>query len=127
VNNNKSFGGMGVSGAIERLASALIGRDPRPYEAHVARLQVLRRPSAGGMVQQAAIENALLDVKARALQVPVYELFGGPLRSRQRVYWSHCGTYRVPRGPARSRFPSGTRWTTWSPWGGKLFRAAFRH
>jgi L-alanine-DL-glutamate epimerase-like enolase superfamily enzyme len=50
------------------------------------------------MVQQAiaAIENALLDVKARALQVPVYELFGGPLRSRQRVYWSHCGTYRVP-------------------------------
>ena len=49
------------------------------------------------MVQQAvgAIENALLDLKARALGVPVYELFGGPLRERQRLYWSHCGTYRV--------------------------------
>jgi galactonate dehydratase len=58
-------------------------------------LQALRRPSAGGMVQQAvgALENALLDLKARALGVPVYELFGGPLRDRQRLYWSHCGTY----------------------------------
>jgi L-alanine-DL-glutamate epimerase-like enolase superfamily enzyme len=27
--------------------------------------------------------------------VPVYELFGGPLRDRQRVYWSHCGTSRA--------------------------------
>jgi galactonate dehydratase len=48
-------------------------------------------------VQQAigAIENALLDVKARALGIPVYELLGGPVRDRIRVYWSHCGTYRV--------------------------------
>jgi galactonate dehydratase len=100
---NESFGGLGVTSAIERLAPALIGKDPRPVEAHVALLQALRRPSAGGMVQQAvgAIENALLDLKARALEVPVYELFGGPVRTRQRVYWSHCGTYRVgPRAAA---------------------------
>jgi hypothetical protein len=25
----------------------------------------------------------------------VYELFGGPVRTRFPVYWSHCGTYRV--------------------------------
>ena len=43
----------------------------------------------------AAIENALLDIKAKALGVPVYELFGGPVRERLPVYWSHCGTYRV--------------------------------
>ena len=51
------------------------------------------------MIQQAigAIENALLDVKARALGVPVYELFGGPVRDRVRLYWSHCATYRVNR------------------------------
>ena len=51
------------------------------------------------MVQQAigAIENALLDVKARALGMPVYELLGGPVRDRIRLYWSHCGTYRVSR------------------------------
>jgi galactonate dehydratase len=94
---NESFGGAGVCAVIDRLAPALIGKDPRPFEAHVALLQALRRPAAGGIAQQAigAIENALLDLKARALGIPVYELFGGPLRDRQRVYWSHCGTYRV--------------------------------
>lgn len=53
--------------------------------------------SAGGVVQQAigAIENALLDLKARALGIPVYELLGGPVRDRIRLYWSHCGTYRL--------------------------------
>jgi galactonate dehydratase len=94
---NESFGGAGLPGVIDRLGSHLIGKDPRRYEAHVALLQALRRQAAGGLVQQAiaAIENALLDIKARALQVPVYELFGGPLRERIRLYWSHCGTYRV--------------------------------
>jgi len=49
------------------------------------------------VVQQAiaAIENAMLDVKARALGIPVYEMLGGPVRERIRLYWSHCGTYRV--------------------------------
>ena len=94
---NESFGGAGLPAVIDRLAPHLIGKDPRRYEAHVALLQALRRQAAGGLVQQAiaAIENALLDLKARALQVPVYELFGGPLRERIRLYWSHCGTYRV--------------------------------
>ena len=27
--------------------------------------------------------------------MPVYELFGGPLRDRVRLYWSHCGTTRA--------------------------------
>jgi galactonate dehydratase len=104
---NESFGGVGVSAAIDSLAPRLIGKDPRPFEAHVALLQALRRPSAGGMVQQAvgAIENALLDLKARALGVPVYELFGGPLRDRQRLYWSHCGTYRVGARAATMELP----------------------
>jgi L-alanine-DL-glutamate epimerase-like enolase superfamily enzyme len=44
------------------------------------------------------IENALFDIKAKALGVPVYELFGGALRDRIRVYWSHCGTTRVHSG-----------------------------
>src|SRR4029453_15024176 len=40
-------------------------------------------------------ENALLDVKAKALGVPVYELFGGPTRETIPMYWSHCGTTRA--------------------------------
>ena len=42
----------------------------------------------------AAIENALLDVKAKALGIPVCALFGGPVRDRLPLYWSHCGSYR---------------------------------
>ncbi len=94
---NEAFGGHGVSEVIRRLAPAIVGRDPRPWEAHVALMHALRRTAYGGMVQQAiaAIENALIDLKARALGVPVYELFGGPVRDRIRLYWSHCGTYRL--------------------------------
>ncbi len=96
---NESFGGAGVSAVIAALAPALVGKDPRPWEAHVALLYALRRQAASGVIQQAigAIENALLDVTARALGVPVYALFGGPVRDRIRLYWSHCATYRVSR------------------------------
>ncbi len=75
----------------------MIGKDARAFEAITALLYALRRQASGGMVQQAigAIENALLDVKAKALGIPVYELLGGPVRERIRLYWSHCGTYRL--------------------------------
>jgi L-alanine-DL-glutamate epimerase-like enolase superfamily enzyme len=94
---NESFGGVGVAAAIAGLTPQLVGQDPRRYEAIVAMLYAVRRQAAGGLVQQAigAVENALLDVKARALGVPVYELLGGPVRDRIRLYWSHCGTYRL--------------------------------
>ena len=96
---NESFGGPGVSAVIAELAPALVGKDPRPWEAHVALMYALRRQAAGGVIQQAigAIENALLDVNARALGIPVYRLLGGPVRDRIRLYWSHCATYRVSR------------------------------
>ena len=107
---NESFGGLGVSALIDGLAPAIIGKDARAYEAHVALLYALRRQASGGAVQQAigAIENALLDVKARALDVPVYELFGGPVRDRIRVYWSHCGSYRVNHAAAMGTPPVRT-------------------
>jgi len=94
---NESFGGMGVTSLIENLAPTLVGQDPRAYEALVTTMYAIRRQASGGVVQQAigAIENALLDVKAKALGIPVYELLGGPVRDRIRLYWSHCGTYRL--------------------------------
>ena len=42
-----------------------------------------------------AIENALLDAKAKLLGVPCCDLLGGRVRDRIRVYWSHCGTWRI--------------------------------
>ncbi len=94
---NESFGGLGVSAVIDGLTPLVLGKDPRAFEAIVTTLSAVRRQAAGGVVQQAigAIENGLLDLKAKALGVPVYELFGGPVRERIRLYWSHCGTYRL--------------------------------
>lgn len=108
---NESFGGLGVTQVIERLAPVLIGKDPRAVEAQVALMQALRRVAAGGVNQQAigAIENALVDVKAKALGIPVYELLGGPIRESIRVYWSHCGSFRVgPRAEMLTTKPVRT-------------------
>ena len=94
---NESFGSAGLAEVIEKLAPLLIGRDPRRFEQVTQHLHVLTRQSRGGINQQAiaAIENALLDITGKAYGVPVCALFGGPLRERIPVYWSHYGTYRV--------------------------------
>src|SRR5919109_4149313 len=94
---NESFGGLGVSAVIDGLAPQVIGKDPTAYEALVTLMYAVRRQASGGVVQQAigAIENALLDIKAKALGLPVYAMLGGPVRDRIRLYWSHCGTYRL--------------------------------
>ena len=94
---NESFGSIGLSDVIRGLSPILIGKDPRRYEQITQHLHVLTRQSRGGINQQAiaAIENALLDVTGKAYGVPVYALFGGPIRDRIPVYWSHFGTYRV--------------------------------
>jgi galactonate dehydratase len=57
----------------------------------------MTRQSRGGLNQQAiaAIENALLDIAARARGISVAALFGGPIRERIPVYWSHFASYRV--------------------------------
>jgi galactonate dehydratase len=94
---NESFGSVGLSDVIRGLSPALIGRDPRRFEQITQHLHVITRQSRGGLNQQAiaAIENALLDVAGKAYNVPVAALFGGPIRERIPVYWSHFGTYRV--------------------------------
>jgi L-alanine-DL-glutamate epimerase-like enolase superfamily enzyme len=94
---NEDFGSRGLSDVIRALAPQIIGMDPRRSEAIVAKLHVLTRQSRGGLNQQAiaAIENALLDVRGKEAGKPVYALFGGPVRERIPVYWSHFSTYRI--------------------------------
>jgi galactonate dehydratase len=93
---NECYGSQGLSHIIQLLGQALIGRDPRPVGRISVDLARMTRQAPGGVNQQAiaAIENALLDIKAKALGVPVHALFGGPYRDRLTLYWSHCGTYR---------------------------------
>ena len=94
---NESFGSPGLSGVIEAMMPSVIGMDPMDIELVNAVLATRSTQSRGGVVRQAvaAIENALLDIKGKALGVPVYQLFGGKLRERIPVYWSHCGSYRM--------------------------------
>ena len=94
---NESYGSKGLTAVIMKLAEMLIGHDPRPVELITSNLYARTRQAPGGLIQQAiaAIENALVDVKAKALGVPVCEMLGGPIRDRLRLYWSHCGTYRL--------------------------------
>ena len=67
---NETFGGPGLAAVIDKLAPSVMGKDPRAWEAHVTLMYAIRRQASGGLVQQAiaAIENAMLDVKARALE-----------------------------------------------------------
>src|SRR6201997_67442 len=93
----ESYGSAGLAGVIRKLSEKLIGLDPRPVEKITAYLHGVTRQSVGGIAHQAiaAIENALVDLKAKALGIPVYEMLGGPVRDRLQLYWSHCGTYRA--------------------------------
>jgi galactonate dehydratase len=87
----------GLAGIVEDLAPLVVDHDPRPVERIYWDLYRATRQSPGSIVQKAlaAIENALLDIKARALGIPVHELFGGPTRDSIPAYWSHCGTTRA--------------------------------
>ncbi len=87
----------GVTAVIDRLAPHVIGRSVHDIEGITTRLGTLTRPAPGSAVTMGigAIENAVLDAKARTLGVPCYSLLGGKVRDRIRVYWSHCGTWRI--------------------------------
>jgi len=94
---DEGFGSPGVGTIIERLAPRVVGQPVDDHERIHAELRSVTRPASGGVVGQAlgAIENALLDAKARLLGVPCYALLGGKMRDRIRVYWSHCATWRI--------------------------------
>ncbi|MFB6112102.1 MAG: mandelate racemase/muconate lactonizing enzyme family protein [Halobacteriaceae archaeon] len=77
----------------ERLESLLVGETPLDTRRLLAHLDQ-ERPNAGSMGQAAfaAIEIALLDIKGKFLDVPVYELLGGAFREEVPIYCdAHAG------------------------------------
>ncbi len=79
--------------AVKEIESYLIGKDPRQVVHH---WQAIYRHAfyRGGPILTSAlsgIDMALWDIKGKALGVPIYELLGGPTRTRIRVY-AHAGT-----------------------------------
>src|SRR4051794_40384553 len=83
---SRALNGPGVHAAIASLAPRLVGLDPHSASARTL-LREASRPSAIAHQASSAIANALLDVRARSLGVPVVELLGGPMRDHVRVYW----------------------------------------
>src|SRR3954447_7349779 len=82
-----------VTAAIGELERYLVGQDPARIERHW--FHMYETPFwRGGPVLGSAIsgvDQALWDIKGKALGVPVYELLGGPTRVRVRAY-AHAGT-----------------------------------
>ena len=94
---DEGFGSPGVGTVIRRLTERVVGKPVFEHERVYAELNCLTRPASGGVVAEGlgAIENALLDAKAKALGVPCYALLGGKMRERIPLYWSHCATWRI--------------------------------
>ena len=85
-----------VAGAIEDLAQLLVGEDPLRIE-HLYQMmyrQHFWKVGIEGMSAISGIEQALWDIKGKHLGVPVYELLGGRVRDRVRVY-NHSGGGRM--------------------------------
>nr|WP_159795168.1 galactonate dehydratase [Puerhibacterium puerhi] len=77
-----------VVAAVEELSEYLIGQDPRRIEEHWTVLYRSGFYRGGGihMSALAGIDQALWDIKGKALGVPVHDLLGGRLRDSIKVY-----------------------------------------
>ena len=77
-----------VLGAVEDLGVFVIGEDPHRIEHIVQRMRRFSFWPLGsiGLTALSGIEQALWDIKGKALGVPVWQLLGGRVRDHVRVY-----------------------------------------
>jgi galactonate dehydratase len=110
-----------VVSALEELERVLVGRDPFETDAIVERLHRDSYWRTGAVFRTAlgAIEAALLDIKGKALGVPVYELLGGKFRDRIACYANHwffgAVTPEQYAEKARKAVAMGYRALKWDP------------
>ncbi|MDA0746940.1 MAG: galactonate dehydratase [bacterium] len=81
-----------VHAAVEELAEYLVGKDPLRIEHHWQHIyrSAFFRGGAILMTALSGIDQALWDIAGKHFNVPVYQLLGGPVRDRIRVY-AHWG------------------------------------
>ena len=77
-----------VATLVSEMADYLVGKDPGAIEDHWTVLYRggFYRGGALHMSALAGIDQALWDIKGKALNQPVHRLLGGPVRDRMRVY-----------------------------------------
>lgn len=80
---------------LDYLYLQIEGEDPRRIERLVLKLLQQSRfpPGALGLAAISAIDHALWDISAKAVELPVYMLLGGHVRDRVRAY---LGVYSAP-------------------------------
>ena len=110
-----------VVAALEELERALVGTDPFAVDATIERLHRDSYWRTGAVFRTAlgAVEAAMLDIKGKALGVPVFELLGGRHRDRVRCYandwfFGARGPTTTPSAPARA-VAMGYRALKWDP------------
>ncbi len=110
-----------VVAALGELERAIVGKDPFRTE-HL--IETMHRDSywrTGAVFRSAlgAVEAALLDIKGKALGVPVYDLLGGMQRDRVRCYanhWFHgAQTPEQYHAAARRGVAMGYKALKWDP------------
>jgi galactonate dehydratase len=110
-----------VVAALEELERALVGRDPFAVDAIIEQLHRDSYWRTGAVFRTAlgGIEAALLDIKGKALGVPVFELLGGKFRDRVECYANHwffgATTPEQYAANARKAVAMGYRALKWDP------------
>lgn len=86
----------GVVGSVEDFAPIVVGRDPRNVTQIVELLNKAAFWPLGviGLTALSAIEQACWDIKGKELGQPVWQLLGGKVRDRVRVY-THLGALKT--------------------------------
>ena len=113
----------GVIAEIETFKKFLIGKDPFQIE-HIWASLHRRVTWTGGAVTMSAmsaIDLALWDIKGKALGVPVYELFGGKVRDKVKLYangWFNGSTPEELARDAKATAAKGYKAMKLYPFGG---------
>lgn len=78
--------------AVDEMMDHVMGRDPMQIERHWQRMMKGGFYRGGAVLNSAVsgIDQALWDITGKKLGVPVYQLLGGPVRDRIKVY-GHVG------------------------------------
>ena len=116
---------LAVVGVIESLKQYLIGKDPFAVEHHITTMNTQSYWRTGVINRSAlsGVEAALLDIKGKALGVPVYELLGGKTRDRIPAYANNWAPrQKIPGAETldkavRKPLELGFKAVKWDPFG----------